>query len=83
VRQPRALWHFGKVFYECATNNPRAIGCVGMLAAFYLHLRPFSLFVVSVVDRQITEIDSGIWQPPVVEATEYPDPASLPLITGT
>jgi hypothetical protein len=49
-----------------------------MLAAFYLHLMPFSRFVVSMVDRQIAEIDSGIWQPPVVEATEYPGPASLP-----
>jgi radical SAM superfamily enzyme YgiQ (UPF0313 family) len=78
VRQPRALWHFGKVFYECATKNPRTIGYVGMLAAFYLHLRPFSRFVVSVVDQQIAEIDSGIWQSPVVEATEYPGPASLP-----
>jgi len=39
---------------------------------------PFSRFVVSVVDRQIAEIDSGIWQPPVVEATEYAGPASLP-----
>jgi radical SAM superfamily enzyme YgiQ (UPF0313 family) len=77
VRQPRALWHFGKVFYECATSNPRAIGYVGMLAAFYLHLRPFSRFVVSVVDRQIAEIDSGIWQPPAVEAPEYAGPASV------
>jgi hypothetical protein len=36
----------------------------GMLAAFYLHLWPFSRFVVSVVDRQIAEIDSrsgGRW----------------------
>jgi hypothetical protein len=78
VRQPSALWHFGKVFYECATQNPRAVSYVGMLAAFYLHLRPFSRFVVSAVDRQITEIDSGIWQSPVVEASEYPGPASLP-----
>jgi radical SAM superfamily enzyme YgiQ (UPF0313 family) len=78
VRQPRALWHFGKVFYECATKNPRAIGYVGMLAAFYLHLRPFSRFVVSVVDRQIAEIDSGKWQPPVVEAIEFASPASVP-----
>jgi radical SAM superfamily enzyme YgiQ (UPF0313 family) len=64
VRQPRALWHFGNVFYECATKNPRALGYVGMLAAFYLHLRPFSRFVVSVVERRITEIDSGKWQSP-------------------
>jgi hypothetical protein len=78
MRQPSALWHFGKVLYECATQNPRAVSYVGMLAAFYLHLRPFSRFVVSAVDRQITEIDSGIWQSPVVEASEYPGPTSLP-----
>jgi radical SAM superfamily enzyme YgiQ (UPF0313 family) len=78
VRQPKALWHFGNVFYECAAKNPRAIGYVGMLAAFYLHLRPFSRFVVSVVDRQIAEIDSGKWRPPLVEAIEFASPASVP-----
>jgi radical SAM superfamily enzyme YgiQ (UPF0313 family) len=78
VRQPSALWHFGTVFYECATRNRRAIGCVGVLAAFYLHLKPFSRFVVSVVDRQITEIDSGKWQPPMAKATEFAGPTPLP-----
>jgi len=73
VRQPKALWHFGNVFYECAAKNPRAIGYEGMLAAFYLHLRPFSRFVVSVVDRQIAEIDSGKWQPPLVEGDQVAD----------
>jgi radical SAM superfamily enzyme YgiQ (UPF0313 family) len=64
VRQPAALWPFCKVFFECAYNNPRALDYIGILAAFYLHLRPFSRLVVSVVDRQITEIDAGKWQPP-------------------
>jgi len=71
VRQPGALGHFLKVFCECARKNPRAIDCVGILAAFYLHLGPFSRFVMSVVDRQIAEIDSGKWQPPLIEAAEH------------
>ena len=64
VRQSAALWPFCKVFFECARKNPRALDDVGTLAAFYLHLRPFARLVVSLVDRQIAEIDAGKWRPP-------------------
>jgi hypothetical protein len=68
-RQPAALWPFGKAFIECAARNPGAIDTLGMLAAFYLHLGPFSRFVIAAVDRQIAEIDRGEWQsPPVMPA---------------
>jgi len=73
VRQPGALWPFLKVFSECAWKNPGAIGCVGILAAFYLHLWPFSRFVMSVLDRQIAEIDSGKWQSPMTQAATTAD----------
>ena len=75
VRQPAALWPFCKVFLECARKNPRVLDYVGILAAFYLHLRPFTRLVVSVVDRQITEIDAGKWQPP---QTPIAVPATFP-----
>jgi radical SAM superfamily enzyme YgiQ (UPF0313 family) len=78
VRQPAALWPFCKVFFECVRKNPRALDYVGILAAFYLHLRPFSLFVISAVDRQIAEIDSGEWQPPLAAAPERGAPLALP-----
>jgi radical SAM superfamily enzyme YgiQ (UPF0313 family) len=74
IQQPAALWPFCKVFFECARKNPRALDYVGILAAFYLHLRPFSLLVVSLVDRQIAEIDAGKWQPPRAPIAE---PAAL------
>jgi hypothetical protein len=61
LRQPAAFPHFCKVFYECAKTNPQALGYVCILAALYLHLRPFSRFIVSSVDRQIASIDSGAW----------------------
>jgi radical SAM superfamily enzyme YgiQ (UPF0313 family) len=76
LRQPDALWPFCKVVFECLRKNPRAIDYVGILAAFYLHLKPFSRFVISVVDRQIAEIDSGEWRPPLVEPA--PATAALP-----
>jgi radical SAM superfamily enzyme YgiQ (UPF0313 family) len=66
TRHPAALWSFCKAFTETAWQNPRALPAVGMLAAFYLHLRPFSQYVVAEVDRQIEEIDCGIWQPPAL-----------------
>jgi radical SAM superfamily enzyme YgiQ (UPF0313 family) len=78
LRQPGALWHFSRVFGECAWKNPRAVDYVGMLAAFYLHLWPFSRFVISVLDRQIAEIDSGAWRPPLAAAAEPGDPVTLP-----
>ncbi len=70
VRQPAALWPFFKVFQECARNNPRALDYVGMLAAVYLHLGPFSRFVMAAVDRQIAEIDAGNWRPMLAAAPE-------------
>jgi len=70
VRQPGALWHFGKVFYECARKNPRSLESVVMLAAFFLHLGPFSRFVMSALDRQIAQIDAGTWHAPQPEPAE-------------
>jgi len=79
VRQPAALWPFGKVVFECARHNRRAIDYVGMLAAVYLHLEPFSRFVISEVDRHIAEIDTGMWRPPLLPAPAEPgDARDLP-----
>jgi hypothetical protein len=78
VRQPSALWPFCRVVFQCARENPRAIDYVGMLAALYLHLGPFSRFVISAVDRQIAEIDSGTWRPPLATVAEPGDPGDLP-----
>ena len=66
TRQPRALWPFLQAFYECARDNPRALDAVGMLAGIYLHLGPFSRFVIGIVDREIARCDSGAWQSPLV-----------------
>jgi radical SAM superfamily enzyme YgiQ (UPF0313 family) len=65
LRQPKALWPFCKTFYDCARRNPDAIDYVGMLAAVYLHLGPFSRFVMTAVDRQMAEIDLGRWKTPL------------------
>jgi hypothetical protein len=66
MRQPGALWPFARAVWDCARTNPRALDCVFMLAAFFLHLGPFSRFVIASIDRQIAQIDAGTWQPPQV-----------------
>ncbi len=76
-RQPAALWPFCRAFYECVRNNPRALDSVGVFAAFYLHLGPFSRFVIATIDRQIADIDSGHWQPPPVAALDHREPVAV------
>jgi hypothetical protein len=65
LRQPTASPHFCKVFYECAKRNPGALVYVCILAALYLHLRPFSRFIVASLDRQIASINSGTCDVPL------------------
>ena len=67
VRQPAALLPFCRTFWDIVGNNPRAVDYVGMLAAAYLHLGPFSRFVIATLDRQIAEIDAGTSQIPPTE----------------
>jgi radical SAM superfamily enzyme YgiQ (UPF0313 family) len=67
ARQPKALWHFALVFVACARRNPKALEYVGVTAAMYLHLGPFSRFVIAGLDRQIQQIDAGEWLSPLRE----------------
>jgi hypothetical protein len=70
VRQPAANWLFAKLFVECVVKRQSAVHAVGMLTTFYIHVEPFSRYVMAVLDRQIEEIDSGARQPPLVDATD-------------
>jgi hypothetical protein len=36
----------------------------------YLHVGPFSRFVMKAIDRQIAEIDSGQWETPIADTQE-------------
>lgn len=46
-------------------RNPRALKPAITVAALYTHLGPFSRYVIETIDRQIEEVASGRWQPPV------------------
>jgi radical SAM superfamily enzyme YgiQ (UPF0313 family) len=70
VKQPRALWEFIKCFVLCARAEPDSLQSVATMAAMYLHLGPFSRFVIENLDRQISEIDRGAYRSPLGKASE-------------
>lgn len=64
-QQPVAFWYFSKAFVTCARRNPGALVCVARTAGMYLHLGPFSRFVIASLDEQIGKIDSGEFRSPI------------------
>jgi radical SAM superfamily enzyme YgiQ (UPF0313 family) len=57
-------------------QNPRALLHVASLSALYLHLGPLSGRVLKAIDRQIEDVLSGRWQPPVpVQVLSPPEDA--------
>jgi len=70
-KEPRALVPFARTFLWVARNNPRALHSFGLLAALYLHLGPFSRFVIAALDREIAVADSYEFRAPPV-AREIP-----------
>ncbi len=65
-KHPLLIGHYLKALVSCARENPASLEAVGTMAAFYLHLGPFSRVVSKEMARQIKEIDSGKWRSPVV-----------------
>jgi radical SAM superfamily enzyme YgiQ (UPF0313 family) len=65
LEQPLLLGYYIKALFVCARENPGALQAVGAMAAFYLHLGPFSRIVSQAMARQIEEIDEGRWRSPV------------------
>lgn len=69
LRRPELARHFWSAFVEIARNNPRALDYAIMNMVLYLHLYPFSRYVIAELDRQIAEIDSGKFvEPPLLPA---------------
>jgi hypothetical protein len=67
---PGTVGPFWKGVLDCAIHNPRALRCVVMLSALYLHHGPFSRQVIAEIDRQIEDIDLGLWSAPQPASAE-------------
>ena len=55
---PGAREPFWKTLTSCAKTNPGALRYIVMLMAIYLHLGPYSRYVIAAVERRIAAIDA-------------------------
>ena len=74
VKRPELARHFWPAFIECARRNPAALQVLLMNMVVYLHIWPFSRFVIGELDRRIAEIDAGLWTEPPLVAASAPEP---------
>ncbi|WP_417671106.1 B12-binding domain-containing radical SAM protein [Roseibium sp.] len=61
---------FWKTVILIALQNPRALKSVLQMMALYVHLGPFSRFVVTQIEKQIEDIENGAWERPALVAAE-------------
>ena len=68
-RHPELAREYWYTFYITLRRKPAAIEQVMRNVAAYLHLYPFSKFVVARLDERIAELDAGRWEePPLLPA---------------
>jgi radical SAM superfamily enzyme YgiQ (UPF0313 family) len=59
---PEPRDRFWQVITECASANPRAARYIVTQMAFYLHLGPFSRYVIRQIEQKIEELDTGTFE---------------------
>ena len=55
--RPGMRWQFWRTVADVLVHNPAAFEFVLILCAFYLHLGPFSRYVIGELDRQIADVE--------------------------
>jgi radical SAM superfamily enzyme YgiQ (UPF0313 family) len=66
VKRPELARHFWPALVYCARRNPAALQVLLMNMVLFLHLRPFSRYVIRELDRRIADIDAGRWIEPAL-----------------
>jgi radical SAM superfamily enzyme YgiQ (UPF0313 family) len=67
---PEPRDRFWQVITECASTNPRSARYIVTLMAFYLHLGPFSRYVIGQIEQRSEELDAS--------AVDFPETADSP-----
>jgi len=70
VPEPRDL--FRETFSHCLKTNPRSARWIIGQMAFYLHLGPFSRFVINEIDLKIDQIDASALAAPPKASSSVP-----------
>ena len=58
-RLPEGRERFWKAFMTCMSSNPQSVRGIVTLMAFYLHVGPYSRYVIKQIDRQIEDLEQG------------------------
>jgi hypothetical protein len=58
-RLPEGRERFWKAFTTCMSINPNSVRGIVTLMAFYLHVGPYSRYVMKQIDRQIEDLEQG------------------------
>ena len=70
VRRPEHFRPFFSLLFHCLRHKPRAIYAAIIMYGLFVHLGPFSRYVVSEIDKQIGDIRSGAWRRPELIAAQ-------------
>jgi hypothetical protein len=75
TRLPEGRERFWKAFTTCMSINPNSVRGIVTLMAFYLHVGPYSRYVMKQIDRQIEDLEQGRFVPPKLLPPTAPEPA--------
>jgi hypothetical protein len=76
-RLPEGRERFWKAFTTCMSRNPQSVRAIVTLMAFYLHVGPYSRYVMQQIDSQIEEIEQGRFVPPQLLPPTAPEPVAV------
>ncbi len=76
-RLPEGRERFWKAFTTCMSINPNSVRGIVTLMAFYLHVGPYSRYVMKQIDRQIEDIEQGRFVPPKLLPAVAPEPVAV------
>jgi hypothetical protein len=63
-RMPEHRNRFWRTFTNCMNTNPGAIRAVVTLMGFYLHIGPYTRYVIAQLDKQIEALEQGTFVAP-------------------
>jgi len=59
------------------SKNPQSVRAIVTLMAFYLHVGPYSRYVMKQIDRQIEDLEAGRFvAPKLLPAVAVPEPTA-------
>lgn len=60
ARDPECRWHYLRTLADAAVHNPGALKVAASMAALYLHFKPFSRYVIDLVNRKMDAADDEV-----------------------